>query len=355
MSRRYPTAELYEERERDFYARPRQERNYDELDIDISRTRYPERAETVVSERQRPGRQPDFLRDDYGRTNAGPLVLARDRDDYSEVRSRRGPPPERMEKEELVIRERDRRGPPTEVRSVAPARSVRNMPGAFEETDVEIRREHRDGPPGRRGREVDETDVIIRRNEGPPPRPRSVVNEPPPRPRSVVEREDIVFRRGQGERERPPPQREVETQELVIRRREEERSPPPRSVAGGRDVEREQITIRERERSVPPPRRRSMGPIAREREEFVFRRREPSPPPREFEKEEIIIRRRERTPPREPSPEPIREPTPPPPPPEPIMRPPIVQEIITHHRHIDHGKRRWCFGCFSNVSSGLRY
>jgi hypothetical protein len=52
-------------------------------------------------------------------------------------------------------------------------------------------------------------------------------------------------------------------------------------------------------------------------------------------KDEIIIRRREqRSPERLPTP----SPPPPPPAPEPEIRPPIIQEIITHHRHIDHGK-----------------
>ena len=56
MSRRdYPVADRYEERETDFYRRPRREREYGELDVDITRSRYPEpraqRAETAVRER----------------------------------------------------------------------------------------------------------------------------------------------------------------------------------------------------------------------------------------------------------------------------------------------------------------
>jgi len=124
MSRRYPTAELYNEQERDFYARPRNERNYDELDIDITREREqrrPARADTVVSEARRPARrEPDFLRDDYGRTDAGALVVQqrdqeverdRGRDNYSQVGSRRGGPPRPpayVTKDELIIREHSR-------------------------------------------------------------------------------------------------------------------------------------------------------------------------------------------------------------------------------------------------------
>jgi hypothetical protein len=37
MSRRYPTAELYEERERDFYRNGRSDRNYEELDVELRR------------------------------------------------------------------------------------------------------------------------------------------------------------------------------------------------------------------------------------------------------------------------------------------------------------------------------
>jgi hypothetical protein len=103
--------------------------------------------------------------------------------------------------------------------------------------------------------------------------------------------------------------------------------------------------VRIRERSVPPPRQRDISRgnlIARKEEEWVVRRPR-SPPRKTIEEQEIIIRRRERSP--SPVPEPPREPTPepcppPPPPLEPIIRPPIIQEVITHHRHIDHGVER---------------
>ena len=54
--------------------------------------------------------------------------------------------------------------------------------------------------------------------------------------------------------------------------------------------------------------------------------------------DEIVIRRKERS--ISPAPAPAPAPSPPPPPPElePIRAPPIHREIITHHRHIDHGK-----------------
>ncbi|KAH0424062.1 SET domain-containing protein, partial [Aureobasidium melanogenum] len=364
MSRRYPVADVYDERDRDPYARPRPARNYDDIEVDINRTRYADRPETVVSDRRstRGPKLPDFLHDDYGRTNAGPLVVKnREVDDYADyvarrevdTVSRRGG--ERVERDELVIRDRRAEPPPRE--RPPPSRDPRDI----EREEIIFRRGEREQsrPPRPRDRgEIEETDILIRRRE----QERERDPEPPRGP------PDIVFRRGAGER-RPPPRSEAARSEVadeeIIFRHEERRSPPPpaRSV---RNVEREEISIRERERSLPPPRRRSPGPLAREREEWLFRRREPSlpppprdereeiiirrrehehpsPPPVRDDMEEIIIRRRDRSVPREPSPEPVREPTPeppPPPPPEPIVRPPIIQEIITHHRHIDHGIER---------------
>ncbi|KAG9699622.1 hypothetical protein KCU95_g1481, partial [Aureobasidium melanogenum] len=363
MSRRYPVADVYDDRERDPYARPRPARNYDDIEVDINRTRYADRPETVVSDRRstRGPKLPDFLQDDYGRTNAGPLVVKnREVDEYDYVArrevdtmSRRGG--ERVERDELVIRDRRAEPPPRE--RPPPSRDPRDV----EREEIIFRRGEREQsrPPRPRDRgEIEETDILIRRREQERERDPEPPRGPPP---------EIVFRRGAGDR-RPPPRSEAARSEVadeeIIFRHEERRSPPPpaRSV---RNMEREEISIRERERSLPPPRRRSPGPLAREREEWLFRRREPSPPPprdereeiiirrREHEhpspppmrddREEIIIRRRERSVPREPSPEPVREPTPeppPPPPPEPIVRPPIIQEIITHHRHIDHGIER---------------
>ncbi|KAF2201160.1 hypothetical protein GQ43DRAFT_46208 [Delitschia confertaspora ATCC 74209] len=307
MSRRYPTAELYEERQRDFYRNGnRSDRSYDDLD--------PRRS------------APDFfLREDYDRpsSNAGPLVVRERREE-----SVKGPPSRRgreVEEDTLVIRggrpeprlrEREiddisiRRGPERE-RPRAREREVER-----DETDIYIKHQHRDQSRPRRApdvREIERDEITFRRGEGGPPSR--------PRPREVdVEREEIRFR----ERE-PPRPREVERDEFIYRRDE--------SHGREREVEKDTITIRGRERSLPPPRSRGEL-VAREREEFVIRRR-PSPPrspPREEIKDEIIIRRMEQ---RSPTPPP---PPPPPPEPEPIVRPPIIQEVITHHRHIDHGK-----------------
>ncbi|RAL68554.1 hypothetical protein DID88_007279 [Monilinia fructigena] len=89
-----------------------------------------------------------------------------------------------------------------------------------------------------------------------------------------------------------------------------------------------------RERSPSPP---APSPV-RIRERIVERERErersPSPPP-QVERIHTRIVERERE--REPSPSPSPPPTPPP---EIIRAPPIHREIITHHRHIDHGFER---------------
>ena len=393
MSRRdYGPPDGYDDRRSNVSRRPRNERNYKEVDIDVRRydgpapSRYDgpsnRRNETTVREREtdtvmtqgnrtdrRGPRQPDFLREDYGRNaNAGELVIRerREEDDYAapapsrrrsmeSVRSR--PPPartERIERDEFVFRERERdRG------GLPYPRSER---GSFDQEEKVVTRERARsrGPPPERTRE--EIDIRIREEERPdyrPPPPREYrerdnveeitfrrndVGGGPPPGRTEIDKEEIIIK----ERSGPPPGRtEIDREEITFR---ETRSPPPREQYRGREVRKEEIDIDIRnERSAPPPtRQRSMSRgalVRKDREEWIVRRPRtpsPSPPPREIEREQIIIRRKERSPspipeppPREPTPEPL-----PPPPPEPIYRPPIIQEVITHHRHIDHGIER---------------
>jgi hypothetical protein len=157
---------------------------------------------------------------------------------------------------------------------------------------------------------------------------------PERRPRSpspVRIRERVV------ERERSPspvPMERVRTR-VVERERERSLTPPPPERLRARVIEtRERIRerspspIRYRERVVE--RARSPSPI-RVRERIVERERERSPSPPPFERVRTRITERET---RAPSPSP--SPSPPPP----IRAPPIHQEIITHHRHIDHGKSK---------------
>lgn len=339
MSRRYPTAELYEERERDFYRNGnRSERNYDELDFELRRGGDPRRS------------VPDFLHSDYNRPTAGPMVLRPREDDHVS----RGPRSTRGFEDEASVSMRGSRAPPppasvrgfdrddVSVRRSEPPRRPRE-----EETDISIRRREQSRPrqPEFRETEFERNEIPFRRGDGAPPRPREV----------DVEKEDIRFR-GRGDsvdfrasrREVSRDGRGVSAERGSIRFQERDGNfdfhAARREQSRGRErsAERETITIRGREKSLPPPRPRGEL-VAREREEFVLRRREaspPSPPPtrsRDVVKDEIIIRRREE---RSPSPLPSPPPPPPAPAPEPEIRPPIIQEIITHHRHIDHGVER---------------
>ncbi|KAF2453997.1 hypothetical protein BDY21DRAFT_116703 [Lineolata rhizophorae] len=310
MSRRYPIAEAYDERQRDFYGNGRRgARDYDDFDS-ISR------SSTAPPDREYPSRrQPDFLRDDYGRTSAGALVPAGDRarDPYDRAPPRPQPRGGRddYERDEFTFRhdERESRPPP-------PSRG-RPRSSSVDKTEVVIRRQEQESRPPPRRPDFDRDAFVIRRGEGRRPSPPSRGGD--------YERDEFRFRHSEADLGR----KEVEKDEFVYRHTDVSPSPPrPR-----------------RERSLPPRRERSMPPprgdlLAREREEFIYRHRHspspPPPPPPEprTEKEEIIIRRTER------SPTPPPPPPPPPPMPEPIIRPPIHQEIITHHRHIDHGVER---------------
>lgn len=342
MSRRgYPTADVYEERQREFYdnGRRRYAEEYDEFDVDISR-----------------GQQlPDYLREGNGRTNAGPLVMR----DRQKPQQQRSPSPQYGEIARAPRRRQPQRSPspqaseaPRGSRQPQPRRSVpRDYRGYQQDFEIEeellVRRKsrnHRDrdddgsddgqsrrGEPTRRGGRNEEIDIDIRegRRDGP------------------IRRDDIEvdFREEQYNRARPR-QRDVEEIDVDIRRDknrgrrdyDEEIDVDIRRDRGqGRRLDKDEVdvNIKRSARSQSRPRI-----VAREREEFIYKRREPSPVPQR-EIEEIIIRR-PRTPSptvssissRSPTPEPEPEPEP-----EPIRRPPIIQEIITHHRHIDHGKR----------------
>lgn len=231
MSRRGypPVADRYDDREQDYYRRPRG--NYDDvdIDIDIDRQRAPARPATVLSDRraERGPRQPDFLREDYGRNpNQGPLVVrGREHDDdaYSRAPTRSGrrnsmetvrsPPPGAMEKE-LVYRDRQQ-----EYRAPYP----RSEMGRRHEDD---RKDdfYREPPRGGRGRNGENIDIDIDINEDARSR------APPPARSEYRERdhEEIRFRRGDGERRPPPPRTEVNREDIHF---EEHRraNPPPRS------------------------------------------------------------------------------------------------------------------------------
>ena len=291
-SRAPPPRERERERERDVIVKEREEIRYRDV--------------------------PEVLREDYGRTAAGPLVLRkRETEDfeYAPRPRRRSPSPEpepKVSREEIIIR--------------------RNSPSP-------------ERPPPRREREVDRDEIIIRRDE------RSRDRRPPP-PREVErDREEIVIRRDEHER-RGPRFDDFEREEVIIRRDDDyDRRPPP-----PRDFDREEIIIRRDEReddraSRVPTRSRDdyalARPISHERErsrlgrgssehdhedEIIIRREDREGRGGDRQREEIIIRKHSRSPSPESS---IRAPLPLEP--TPIYAPPIHREIIYHERHIDHG------------------
>jgi hypothetical protein len=206
----------------------------------------------------------------------------------------------------------------------------------YEEHDTYIREEAPRHPPVQvRERERERTreyeEVDIRRETRQPDRRLDFLRDDYDRPSGElvrIERDTEVFTRPLEHRPRSPSpvryrERVIETQEPVERvrtrviERERERSPSPLGHLRARVIEtRERIPVRERS----PSRERY-------RERIIERERSPSSARSErvriTETREEIRR----------SPSPSSSPSPPPA----IIRPPIHQEIITHHRHIDHG------------------
>ena len=353
--------------------------------------------ETLVREevRERPARTPAFLEEGYGRTTAGPMVLRkREQEDFEFVPRprRRSPSPEperKIDKEEIIIRRDESESrPPPRIRE--PVREV-------DREEIIIRRDERDTsrPPPRmreRERDVDREEIIIRRDEReperrlPPPardrdreeiiirrdeRERDVVRSPPPREVNSS-RDEIIIRRDEREREavRSPPPREVNTsrEEIVIRRNEDDRrsayyDDDVVSRRGDYDrrpmrdnVDRQEIIIRRdeqnhdahqyddyrtsRPKSHERARSRARRSSSASQEEIIIRQQEREGRSGTRNQQEIIIRRNSRS--RSPATSITSAPSAPPvrlPPQEPqiINAPAIHQEVITHHRHIDHG------------------
>ncbi|KAL8911797.1 MAG: hypothetical protein Q9171_003065 [Xanthocarpia ochracea] len=369
-----------EEREVIVARGPRSERpTVSERDINIEReelvyrTREPDRPRT---------REINIERDDIvyqpRPREPEPQQIRRVREDWEYRRPRE---PE-IEREVIDIRERERERPRERdfkdeeiiIRRGSGSRE-RERPRKSENKDQEIiirrssRSRERERPRHRDYREED-LDIRIRREELERDRPRAR------EPDRGYEKDEIIIRRDEVERERPrvrEPDRGYEKEEIIIRRDEGGRDHPrtrassydketirlstserePRRAKSRADFQEEDITIRREERERPSVRSRDFR-----EEDLIIRRRDASRETRRpmrsrsrsrsrdreditirhderggRHRDEIIIRRDEKS----PSPEPVYAPPPPPPEPEPIRAPPIHQEIITHHRHIDHG------------------
>lgn len=341
-----------------------------------------ERESIVIKERDEV-RTPAFLREDYGQTTAGAMVLrARDREDVIYAPRRQRSPSPRQERDEIIIRREER----SESRPPAPRARPREQ--SREREEIIIRRDERSDsrPPAPRYRgrdqEVEREEIIIRREErddrdsyAPPRRsttapPREVEREreeiiirrdeidsrsridddlrsqrsyrpPPPPSRNDYDREEIIIRREKPEvddrsyRPPPPPSRnEVDRQEIIIRR--EQQDPDNRSrVTRSRYEEDMSLT-----RPISHERARGRSHSSASEDEIIIRREQRDDRGRESTRQEIIIRKTSRS--RSPSPTAsvsTRAPPAPMPAPEPqvIYAPQIHQEVITHHRHIDHG------------------
>jgi hypothetical protein len=211
----------------------------------------------------------------------------------------------------------------------------------YEERDYSYREDRGGAPIRTRERERDEEIDIYTTRRGPergsrPDFLRDDYGRQDPGQLVLRERDTETFTRQLERRPRSP-------SPVRIRERIIERAPPPppptdRVRTSTRIVEREQ-----RRSPSPPPPERLRARVVETRERI----RERSPSPVRVVRERIVERERERT----PSPQPVERvrirnisrevrkpsPSPSPSPPPSIRAPPIHQEIITHHRHIDHG------------------
>jgi hypothetical protein len=302
MARRGPRSDVSIDRyddDRSYVSRgPRSRANerYREEEIEYRRAPVREREreprETIVREeirereRERPRVPPQFLDEDYGRTTAGPMVLrARETEDFEFAPRprRRSPspdPPPKVEREEIIIRTDDSDHRP------APRPRERSR----EREEIIIRKTEDDGRGGRDDREREE--IIIRKTD-----------------------DDVISRRGGRDN--------YEREEIIIRKDERDSdSYVPRSRY---DYDARPIS-HERERS--RVRRGS------ESDQEIIIRQDRDGRNGDREKQEIIIRKQSRSRSPSPSSSGYRHPAPDPPV---IRRPPIHQDVYTHHHHVDHG------------------
>ncbi|KAJ5304130.1 uncharacterized protein N7443_003790 [Penicillium atrosanguineum] len=252
--------------------------------------------EVMIDDRERPRERRPRRESNYDRHRESDDII----DDREQERLRERKPRKARVKEELVMQWKDR-----------------PSPGELDEEEVRIRETRRPKrrsppvpvfapePPGAlplRGDRV-ETEEEIRIRSRVRPRPHH---------RDVEEEEEIVIRRDERERDR---RRRTEDDEEILLRRED-RSRGHRLNA----EEDEELLIRREERD------RDRHRVTKNEEELIIRRDERDRHGEETEDEVILRKGKRRSPPRKPSPDVAS-----------IHAPPIHQDVITHHRHIDHG------------------
>ncbi|KAJ5573680.1 uncharacterized protein N7459_008107 [Penicillium hispanicum] len=312
--------------------------------------------------------------------------------DEREVRDERRHRPREVEEEELIFDEKERRGGrrhrPREVDEEElifdkrEAHGGRRRPHELDEEELFIDERGQDRSGGRRhrpDRDFEEDDMFVRRKERAPRRPYDSEGDLRLRDRRFEDDRDEAYYRSSESRRRSR-RREAEPDGVIIdnrkdrrrrgkhrgeRRSEEEewvmqwkdrpspveleeesdevrfhearrhgrRSPtqprfvrePPEASPLDREEEETDEEIRVRSRMRSKPRHRE----AEEDEEIVIQKEKLERDRRRgsTDSDEIVVRKsKRRSPPREESLSP-----------EPIRAPPIHQDVITHHRHIDHG------------------
>jgi hypothetical protein len=271
---------------------------------------------------------------EHERRERSPPVLAREREEWHFGPRRKDDWDEEYDRDQEEVytrreerekpRERDYREEEIRIR-VNEKEKERRRERDYREEDVTIRRDEREvGRP--RERDYREEDITIRRGEREIRRPRD---------RDYRE-EDITIRRDEREGGRPRDSG-YRREEISIRRDERETEPQERTY------ERNDVRVRE---TISRERSRPKLDTSFDREEVIIRRDERERPrDSTYSKEEIIIRKSEKEISPGPDPSPNVSPIVPYEP-EPIRAPPIHQDIITHHRHINHGRSRHIFVSF---------
>ncbi|KAJ5665144.1 uncharacterized protein N7477_007592 [Penicillium maclennaniae] len=289
------------------------------------RSREEELEELLVdeSEMDRPRRRPSLEEPIFEREEINEVMID-DRERPRERRPRRESNYDRYREMEDVIddreserlRERKLRKPRVKEELVMQWKD-RPLPGEFDEEEIRIRETRRPTrrsppmpvfapePPGAlplRGNGI-ETEEQIRISSRSRPRPHH---------RDVEEEEEMVIRRDEKERDR---RRRTKIDDEILLRRED-KSRGHRS----NNEEDEELLIRREERD------RDRRRATKDDEELIIRRDERDRPRKESEDEVIIRKSKRRSSPRKPSPDVAS-----------IHAPPIHQDVITHHHHIDHG------------------